>query len=263
MKLSKYPKLFLAFGKASFKADLEYRMNFVSKIATDIFWYAAQIITFEALYLHTKTLGSWTHEQTRVFLGVLFIVDAFYMILFSENLDRLSDKVTKGELDLLLAKPVSSQFMISCQRWVTAIAGNLLIGVGWLVWSLAAIPDFNWLKLLWLLILIPCGLLSLYGVRFMISTVTVIFTRAENLQYMWYQFYRLGTRPDTLYAPWLKYTVLTILPVGFIASVPSHFLLEEPDFALLALVLSVTAFFLWASQAFWKYALKHYASASS
>lgn len=263
MKLRKYPRLFLSFAKASFKADLEYRMNFVSRIATDIFWYGAQIVTFEAIYLHTKVLGTWTHEQTRVFLGVLFVVDAFYMIIFSENLDRMSDKVTKGELDLLLAKPVNSQFMISCQRWVTAIAGNLVMGVAWLWWSLSQLPDFNWMKLAWLLILIPCGLISLYGIRFVIATTTIIFTKTENLQYLWYQFYRLGTRPDSLYSPWLKYTVLTILPVGLIASVPSRFLLEEPDFALLAIVIGVTIFFIWASQAFWKYALRHYGSASS
>ena len=37
--IAKYARLFRAFAKASFVADLEYRMNFVSRIMTDIFWY--------------------------------------------------------------------------------------------------------------------------------------------------------------------------------------------------------------------------------
>jgi ABC-2 type transport system permease protein len=259
----KYLRLFFAFMKASLKADLEYRLNFVSRIMTDIFWYLAQIGTFEAIYRHTQMLGSWRLEQTRVFLGMLFVVDALYMVFFHDNLDRMTERVRKGEMDLLLAKPVDSQFMMSCQRMATALAGNLLIGTGWLIWALSRLPDFDWLRLFWLVILIPCGLLSLYGVRFMISATAVIFTRADNLQYLWYQLYRLGMRPDSIYSPWLKYVILTILPVGLIASVPSHFLMEPPDFALLTTVLFVTGFFLWASHRFWHFSLKHYTSASS
>lgn len=263
MKMAKYPRLFLAFVEASFKADLEYRMNFVSRIVTDIFWYLAQIVTFEALYRHTDRLGSWDHDQTRVFLGLLFVVDALYMIFFSENLDRMTERVRKGEMDLLLAKPVNSQFMMSCQRTVTALTGNLLIGIGWLAWSLSRLPDFDPMRLAWLLVLIPCGLLSLYGVRFMMASTAVIFTKADNLQYLWYQLYRLGMRPDSIYAPWLKFAILTLFPVGLIASVPSRFLMEPPDFALFAQTLFVTAFFLWASHRFWRFSLRFYTSASS
>ncbi|MFN7728339.1 MAG: ABC transporter permease [Bdellovibrio sp.] len=259
----KYLRLYRAFLVASLKADLEYRMNFLSRIVTDIFWYAAQIITFEALFLHTEKLGTWGLPETRVFLGMLFVVDALYMIILSENLDKISDRVRKGEMDLLLAKPVNSQFMMSCQRANTAITGNLLLGSAWLIWSLAQLPDFNWFRLLWLLILIPSGLIALYGIRFMISTTAVIFTRSENLQYMWYQLYRLGMRPDSIYSPWLKFVVITVLPVGLIASVPSRFLLEPPDFYLLPLTLFVSFSFLWMSRRFWNYALKFYSSASS
>ena len=263
MILMKYFRLFSAFAKASFLADLEYRANFVSRIVIDVFWYLAQITTFEALYRHTELLGTWNHAQSRVFLGVLFIVDAFYMILFHDNLERMSERIRKGELDMLLAKPVNSQFMISCQRIGTALIGDLLLAGGWLIWSLAQLPDFSWIKLLWLLVLIPCGLTALYGVRFIVSSTAVIFTKSENLQYLWYQVYRLGMRPDSIYVPWLKYTILTILPVGLIASVPSRFLLEPPDFQLLALVIFVAIFFLWASHKFWNFALQFYTSASS
>lgn len=103
MRILKYWKLFKAFAKASFVADLEYRANFLTRIVTDIFWYAAQIMTFETIFLHTDNVGGWNLDQTRVFLGMLFVADAIYMVLFHDNLDRMSDRVRKGELDLLLA----------------------------------------------------------------------------------------------------------------------------------------------------------------
>jgi ABC-2 type transport system permease protein len=76
---------------------------------TDIFWYIAQITTFEVLFHHTQYIGSWNLEQMRVFLGVVFVVDALYMIILSENLDQFSEKVRKGDLDLLLAKPAKKR----------------------------------------------------------------------------------------------------------------------------------------------------------
>ena len=54
------------------------------------------------------------------------VVDALYMILFHDNLDSFSQKTTKGELDLLLAKPVNSQFMMSCQKVSVPYFVNLL-----------------------------------------------------------------------------------------------------------------------------------------
>ena len=141
--MKRYLRIFGSFFKASFIADIEYRTNFITRITTDIFWYLAQVIVFEALYQHTELIGSWNVHQTRVFLGVLFIVDAFYMILFSDNLDRLSEKVRRGDLDMLLTKPVNSQFMISCQRISTALFGNLLLGIGWLTFALWNLPEFN------------------------------------------------------------------------------------------------------------------------
>lgn len=261
--LKKYLSLYLSLFRTSFIADLEYRVNFMTRFVTDIIWYSAQIVTFEVLFHHTPKIGDWNVEQMRVFLGVVFIVDALYMIIFSENLDQFSEKVRKGDLDLLLAKPINSQFMLSLQKASTAMIGNLLLGLSWFTYSLLQLPDFHWLRLFWLLILIPCGLIALYTMRFMIATTAVIFTRSENLQFVWYQIYRLGMRPDSIYVPWFKWVLLTALPVGVIASVPSRALLEPPDLALFAWVVILAIILLYFSNRFWKYSLKFYSSASS
>ena len=261
--MKRYGKIYAAFFRASLTADIEFRANFFTRILTDIFWYAAQIITFEALFTVTPKLGDWSLEQTRVFLGLIFVVDAFYMIIFQENLDRINERVRMGQMDLILAKPINSQFMISCEKLNTAIFGNLLLALSWLFFSLYNLADFSWLRLIWLVFLIPAGVIVLYSTRFMFSSCAVIFTRAENLQYLWYQIYRLGMRPDSIYAPWLKYLVLTLLPMGIIASVPARFLLNPPNLGLFGWAIFMAFFVLYLSNKFWRYALKQYSSASS
>ncbi len=248
---------------ASLQADMEYRANFLSRILTDVFWYIAQILTFETLFTHMKTLGAWDRDQTRVFLGIIFVVDALFMVLFHDNLDRISDKVRKGELDMILAKPVNSRLMVSCQRLATALIGNLLIGLAWLTWSLSKLPSFEWTKLFWLLILVPTGVTIFYCIRFMFASLAIILTRAEAVQYIWYNIYKLGMRPDSIYAPWLRYLLLSLFPVSVIASVPASSLLGPPNYGLFIYAVGLAIFFVWISGRFWTYALSKYTSASS
>ena len=262
--ISRYFGILAAFFKASAISDLEFRLNFAVKIVTDIIWYAVQLSIFEVLFKHTTNISGWTIESTRVFMGVLFIVDAIWMMLFWENLDRMSDKIRRGELDLLLVKPVNSQFMLSFQKMNPAYIGNVLLVLIWLTWSLHQLPgEFAWSRLLLLLVTIPCAVCITYGMRFFFSAMALIFTRAENINYIWYQIYRLATRPDTIYPPWLRYVILTILPMGFVASVPARLILGTPDLLLIAAALGLAAIFLFLSSRFWRYALRFYTSASS
>ncbi len=263
LTLKKYFSLYVAMFKASFIADLEYRANFFTRILTDIFWYAAQILTFEVIYQHTNKIGDWGLKEMRVFLGLLFVIDAFYMIIIHENLENLSEKVRKGDLDLLLAKPVNSQFMITLQKANTAILGNFIIGSSWLIYALSGLEDFNYLRLLWLIILVPCSLAVIYTMRSMFSATAVIFTRSENLQFLWWQVYRLGMRPDSMYFPWLKFILLTVIPVGVIVSIPARALLNPPDLRYLLWPIVLAPILIYLSNRFWKFALKFYSSASS
>lgn len=259
----KYAGLYWALFKTSLIADMEYRMNFVSRIAIDIFWYVAQIMTFEVLFSHTPKIGDWDIHQMRVFLGVLFIADALFMIVFHDNLENFSEKVRKGDLDLLLTKPVNSQFLISIQKATTANFGNLIMGIGWLSWSLSQLPDLKIERVLWLLLLIPTGSLIQYCMKFFFSTSACIFARSENLHFLWYQVYRLGMRPDSMYFPWLRWIILSVVPVGFIASVPANAVFGLANPWLILWSVGLTILLLYSSHRFWKFALKHYSSASS
>ncbi len=262
--MRKYMNILYGFFKASAIADLEYRLNIVMKVVTDIIWYLAQVSVFEVIFRNVDQVGGWNLHSARVFIAALFVVDSIWMLLFSENLDRLSDKVRRGELDLLLSKPVNSQFMMSFQRLSTPYLINILITIGYLNWAFFSLPEppSGW-RLLMLIVLVPCSLMITYGMRFFFSAAALIFARAENINYIWWQFYRLGMRPDALYPPWLRYIVLTVIPVGFLASVPARLILGSNEWGFIVAAIGLGAFMVWVSTRFWAFALKRYSSASS
>lgn len=259
----KYLRLLLSFFNASLMAELEYRFNIGARFVTDIIWYAAQLSVFEVLFRLTTSMNGWSLTETRVFMGALFITDALYMLFFSENLDRMGEKVRKGDLDLLLVKPINSQWMLSFQKVSVAYLGNLALAVGWFVWSLAQIPDFSWPRLAWLIITVPIGLSIVYSIRFMVSATSLFFTRAEAVNYLWYQVYRLGTRPHSFYPVFLRYAVLTVMPIAFLASVPSEIVLGKAGPMVLLWGALLAAVLLRLSGIYWRRGLRAYSSSSS
>jgi len=259
----KYLGLLKAFLYASAAAELEYRMNILLRILGDIIWYLTQIILFEIIYANTNNIAGWTLDETRVFLGIIFVADAVYMIFFHENINIFSEKVRKGDLDLLLTKPVESQFFISLQLVSVTYIPNLMIALGWLFWSYSKLPDISYWNLLWLLLLVPCSTLVVYATRFMFATSALFLTRAENVQHLWFQMYKLGHRPDSVYPMWLRYLLVSAIPMAMVASLPARVVVknESPWLALWAIL--ITTLFLYASHLYWQYGLKNYTSASS
>ena len=261
--MNKYFRLYLAFFRTGFIADMEYRANFIFRVLTDTIWYVAQITGFEVIFTHTNNIAGWDSQKTRVFLGLLFIVDAIYMITLSDNLDRLSDRVRKGDLDLLLLKPINSQFFISLQRVSTSLISNLIMATSYFCYCLYHLPDLSLIRLLWLLLLIPCGIICLYSFRFIFAATSIIFTKADNMQFLWHQVYRLGMRPDQIYSRWIRLMILSVVPVAMVASVPARFIVGPPDLTLAAWTVAWSCFCLWCSHKFWNLSLRYYSSASS
>jgi ABC-2 type transport system permease protein len=260
----RYLSIWQALFRASLVADLEYRTNIAIKIFTDFLWYFAQMLTFGVLYKHTDTLGGWDFHQLTVFMILLFFVDALYMTLFSENMDQMPAKVVRGELDLLLAKPVDAQFMLSTQKLNTAYCVNLIFIVIAFCWALTQLDGgVPWSRLPLLLVGIPAGLAVMYSSKLFFSASSIYYGNVSNLMMLWFQFYRLGTRPDVFYPSWLRYVVLGIIPMGFIASVPARMLVAPLDWWLPVNAVLIACFSMAAARWYWNCAIRRYASASS
>ena len=154
-------------------------------------------------------------------------------------------------------------FMISSQKIsISHIPCLVITGIGFF-WSLHQIPDFNWLKSLWLLLLIPSGLSMLYVGRLSLNTAALIFQRADFLQYVWYSLFRLGLRPDAIYNGVLRFVLIFIVPFAMIASIPTRILLEPIDYRFIVWACIMPVFLLSFMRWFWNYCMKFYSSASS
>lgn len=262
--MRRYGRLWLSFLRASALADFEYRANISVRIFAEFIWYATQLSVFEVLYLHTSTIHGWDVNAMRVFMGTLFFVDNWYMVLFSENMETMSSMVRKGDLDLYLTKPVDSMFMITCRKVSVAQLVNVaLIGV-YLLWAVPRLGHpVGALDFLAYGVLCVCGLVIYFALRFLFVMIVVLLQEAGNIQFVWHQLFRLATRPDAIYPGPMRLLVMTVLPVAFLASVPARALVEGASLHLFLVAPVLAIGLVLLAHVLWGRVLRRYSSASS
>ncbi len=257
--LKKMLTLEWALFKLSAIADLQVPFNLGLQFVNDILWYSVQIALFEAIYIHVDQLGGWGLAEMRVFLGILFLVDALQMILFSYNFDVFSEKIVKRDLDLLLLRPVSSQQLMTSQKLQCGFLLNAIFALSWLLWSLSLLPEgFPWARSLLILVVIPAVLSIFYSTRLIFCTLALLMTRAEHFHELYFTFFKMGQRPDWLYGPAIRYLILMVIPVGMIASVPTKVLVDPADSVALPALLAAAAASLFIANRFWHWSVKRY-----
>ncbi len=240
-----------------------YRSNFLTSTLVDCIWVAVEISLFSILYAHIPVLAGWTQPQIFFFLGVFFTSDALFTTCFSRNFWMFSDLVNRGELDILLTKPAPALFL-ALTRWINITAAlNLLIGIAIMkIYAHAAgfAGGWHWgIVFFWTL----TGLATQVLLRFLFSIWVFWTDRGHSLARLYYQFFSLATKPDTLYPKWVRFIILTFLPFAFIGSVPAraliHGLAPLEYFQVAAVLLTLVL----VSSGLWRVALRRYQSASS
>jgi ABC-2 type transport system permease protein len=263
MLAAKYFDIFRTQFKNNFVREAVYRTNFLTMVAVDLIWIFVEFSLFNVIYANVPSIAGWTREQVFFFLGVFFASDALFTIFFQRNFWQFSDLVNKGELDIILTKPAHPLFL-ALTRYINLTACfNVLLGLA--ICARYAGPagfagGWRWaLLLVWLLV----GLATAILLRFAFSIWIFWTERSWALSRLYYQFFAMATKPDTLYPIMVRYTILTVLPFAFIGSVPARALLHGLSWSEYAQLAAVLGLF-WAFDAItWRMGLRRYQSASS
>ena len=220
--LRKYLEIYRVQFKNNFVREAVYRTNFLTSVTVDVIWIAVEFTLFSVIYANVPNLGGWTQPQVYFFLGMFFASDAISTVLFQRNFWQFSDLVNRGELDILLTKPVSALFL-ALTRWISLTAiFNFGLGIAILIHyadPAGFVGGWHWLLVaFWLFI----GVAAATVLRF-IFCIWVFWTdRGIALSRLYYQFFQMATKPDPIYPKPIRYAILTVLPFAFIGSVPAR-----------------------------------------
>lgn len=259
-----YLKVYKALFLINLANILTYRVNFINSFLSSLVWGVFSVISILLLTsrISSYSIYGWQKGEIILLTGVYSVLIGIFHTFFSRNFEKISEIVNRGKLDLILTKPIDSQFLVTTYYINFTNLIRVLIGllVIWQISKAYFIP-FSFGHLFDFFIFIILGIIVLYNVWLLIFTVTIWFTKLTNLPDFLYSFSSVGRYPYEVYKEVLGYFFLFILPLTIFAVVPTKTLIGRATVGDKILILLMGLFLSYLSRKFWNFALKFYTSA--
>lgn len=260
--MGRYLQVLRLFWATAIAAELEYRVNFLLATLSSLGGLAGSLFGLFLFYQNDYTFEGWSWEQALVVLGVFTVLQGFSATFLAPNLNRIVSHIQRGTLDFVLLKPINSQFWLSTHTLSPWGIPDLIFG---LIVIFYAGGRLGLQATDYLLSLVPIlfGFLILYSLWFILGATSIWFVKIYNVTEVLRGLLEAGRFPMVAYPAAYRFFFTFVVPVAFLTTVPAEVILGRGEWiwtwgaGILAIAL------LFASRAFWKFALRFYTSASS
>lgn len=200
-------------------AELEYRFNFLIATLSSLTSLFGSLFGLFLFYRTGYNFQDWSWEEAMVVLGIFTILQGFSATFLVPNLNRIVEQVQQGTLDLILLKPISSQFWLSARifsPWgIPDLAfGGIIIGYAG---SRLGLGISNYLVSVAPLLF---GLASLYSLWFMLGATSIWFVKIYNVTEVLRGLLEAGRYPIVVYLAAYRFFFTFMMPVAFLTTIP-------------------------------------------
>ncbi|PEZ39108.1 hypothetical protein CN345_09270 [Bacillus thuringiensis] len=197
-------------------SNMEYRFNFILQIIFMNINNFMYIIFWLLFFDKFENLNGWTMSDMYILFSVVSTGFALAMIFFG-NAPRLANLISMGKLDSYLLLPRNVFLHILCSRMSLRAVGDLTFGI--LILIVGGIHDFTSI-IIWMIcsILVAVIFVAFYALlgslAFWLGKANVIQEQAGNAL-MTFSMY-----PQTIYDNLTKFLMFTLIPAGFVGTLP-------------------------------------------
>ncbi len=262
-RMQRYLTLYKTFVVTSLTRELEFRANFFAKIVSNLMWVGFFLLILLVIYRNTNDVAGWSRGDSLVLAATCFGMNAFMGALFF-SMTEIPNHVRQGTLDFIVTKPVDSQFWVSTRRFNFDKLGALFAGAVMLYIGLQSSVNYlgviNWICYF---VLVACAVAIFYSMNLAMMTTGIWLVKVENLWVLSESVLDMSRYPIDIYGQKAMRFLTYFVPLGFIATIPARQLTQGPDLLMVALGLVWAIAGLTISRWFWRFAMRHYSSASS
>lgn len=263
MNIKKYFRVYKTLFGLNLSALTAYRGGFYAMMASSVVWGSFQYISVLLLTSRVKSIFGWTRNELIILTAAYSFFWGVFHFVLARNFSRLSRVIDYGELDLILAKPMDSQFLTSF--WIMNFTGlfRTLLGCIILIYMLSithvvvALPN-----VIGFFVLGICGLTLIYSFWFIVATSLIWYPRLSNVIELLYNVTGIARYPSQIVYETKNFVLFFLLPLTFTMATPTKMLLNKAMGGDVAWLLLFTCVFFFLSRWFWKFALRFYTSAS-
>lgn len=252
----------------TFRAELEYRWNFLTNVCFGIAWQVSTIVFATVLLGRFPGMGGWSARAVLMVASLRMLTHGLFALFFDRHF-QLATLVQEGRLDAFLLRPMPVYRQVLLSVFPTNALGDLLVGISMFAGATASI-NLHWtpLRIAYISAAVVGGTLMEGAIFTAISSLQLHFPSASHWS-LWTEelMGTFGNYPLN-FLPSLAAGALTyILPLAFIAYFPVAVLTDHtrglgvPAVLVLAAPLIGLISFV-ASRLLWNASLRRYTGVS-
>lgn len=259
----KLARLFGAIFVMSLKGDLAFRMNLLFQFLLIVTATGSALFAVGIVYTRTETLGGWRAGEAIVLIGTFTVISGMLATFIEPNVLWFNQRITSGQLDDVLLKPVPSLFLISLGRHSSFGLIQVIVGLLVVTWGMRELgAGFEVLNgLAWLALLLTSFALT-WATRILIAMLA-LWVPGLALDVVYEGVWQFGRYPVTIYRQPARFVLSWVLPFAFITTLPARALTRGVSIPVLVGSLLLGAASVALVHLAWTAGLRRYTSATS
>jgi ABC-2 type transport system permease protein len=247
---------------------MTFRGHFLLNVASELVWVILLLVFIKVIFSKTPEVRGWTEPQYLFLMGTHMLVTSLMEALFFTNCWRISQLVRTGDLDFVLVRPASAQFLLSFERMDYAALATTPVGIGLCVYAaIAQGQQVTATQIVLFAVLIAAGVLILYALLFMFAVTSVWLIRQTGIDQLWFYTVSLARYPAEIYRRFaggaLWFGLVFVVPVLMVANLPANVMVRTFEPFMVGYVAASSLILLAISSLVFRFALRWYRSASS
>lgn len=262
--MRRYFRIYKLFFKNSIALLASHRFNLLMSAFANIVWTFGQIVSLQFLFERIDNFEGWSINDMVLLLGFgqLFVYIMF--VMYFNNHADLQNKIIEGELDTLLAKPVSIQFFASFQNVLIAQIIPLFVAViPLLVIGVRDLRALSIVDVIFATVVLLIGMLTMFFLSLSLAGLNFFTDNANSIRDMVMNTTDMSRIPISFFPTPIQLIFIFVIPLGFVTYYPA-LILKSPQnmqfvFGIEIFTLIVSYLF---SQLIWMKGLKRYSGAA-
>lgn len=247
---------------AQLKAILEYQTDFYIMIASAVLTQLLGVVFLWVVYSRIPDINGWLFWEVVFMYAMIYLTEGFGSLFF-EGTWRLGGIVNRGELDVMLLRPVSPILQVLTNGIGMNGIGNIIIGLIMIGQTLTRI-DLHWSvgKILIAVLLIATAVAIRVSINLAANTSAFWIKNAGNaFPIMIHNLGEFAKYPITIFSLGVQLLVAVLVPFAFISFFPAYYLFDKSTSPWFWLASPVAAIYCMAvAYALFRYGLRKYES---
>lgn len=264
--IKKYFYIHCLFFKNCLMSQMEYRFNFFSGILVDMLFLFDKVIYAIIVNALDISINGMKSDEVLLFIGSYSIILSIYCAFFLVNLNiTLPNSIKNGDLDILITKPISTQFYVSTSyvefaTMIPDLIGGIIISV---VACNRLQLDVTFFEIIGYIFFVFTSVMTIYSIYFFIQLISFYITETSALAGILNSLLDINNIPFRAYGKVFRYILTYVFPVLLFGNIAPLFLLGQLDNLTLIWSILVPIVFFMLGKTGWKNIIRKYTSASS